>query len=286
MTDRYDTAGNTLWTDQFGGSHFDGLEGVAFYGGKVFVAGNTASAMPGQVSGGSWDGWVRAYDSEGDALWTRQFGGAGSEDFHWVAADRTGVYLVGSIAPGPDFTGDVDVLLVKYDLDGGLLWVRQFGTPDFDHGEGIASRHGEIYVTGQTDGTLPGQVSAGGIDNFVRKYDPDGTVAWTRQFGTPGDETNGPRRVVASGRGVYVTGTVASALPGQTSSGGLDVFVRQHDRDGDELWTLQFGTSGGEAALSADVCENDEIYLSGRTFGAFPESTNAGGQDAYLVVRR
>jgi hypothetical protein len=89
--------------------------------------------------------------------------------------------------------------------------------------------------------------------------------------------------VIASGRGIYVTGTVASALPGQSSAGGLDVFVRQYDRDGDELWTLQFGTSGDEAALSADVGENDEIYLSGRTFGAFPGSTNAGGQDGYLA---
>jgi hypothetical protein len=280
---RYDTAGNMVWTDQFGSSHFDGLEGVAFHGGKLFVAGNTLGALPGQVGGGSSDGWVRAYDSEGDALWTRQFGGAGSEDFHWVAADRTGVYLAGSIAPGPDFTGDNDVLVVKYDFAGGLLWVRQFGTTEFDHGEGIAPRHGEIYVSGQTAGTLPEQMSAGGIDNFVRKYGPDGTVAWTRQFGTPGDDTGGPRRVIASGRGIYVTGTVASALPDQTSAGGIDVFARQYDRDGDELWTLQFGTSGNEAALSADVGENDEIYLSGRTSGAFPGSTNAGGQDGYLA---
>jgi hypothetical protein len=280
---RYDTDGNLVWADQFGGPGFDGLEGVAFHGGRVFVAGNTEGGLAGQPSGGLSEGWVRAYDSDGRALWTRQVGGPGGADFHWVAADRTGVYLVGSIATEPDFGGDIDVLLVKYDLAGGLLWVRQFGTPEFDHGEGIAPRRGEIFVSGQTAGTLPGQVSAGGIDNFVRKYDPDGNVAWTRQFGTPGDDTGGPRRVIASGRGIYVTGTVASALPGQTSAGGIDVFARQYDRDGDELWTLQFGTSGNEAATSADVGENDEVYLSGRTSGAFPGSTNAGGNDGYLA---
>jgi hypothetical protein len=93
---------------------------------------------------------------------------------------------------------------------------------------------------------------------------------WTRQFGTPGNDSFGPRRVIASGRGIFVTGTVASALPGQSSVGGIDVFATQYDGDGAELWTLQFGTSGDEAPLSADVVENDEIYLSGRKSGGLP----------------
>ena len=49
------------------------------------------------------------------------------------------------------------------------------------------SRIGRLagYIGG---GTLPGQTTAGGIDAFVRKYDPNGTEMWTRQFGTAGDD--------------------------------------------------------------------------------------------------
>ena len=203
-----------------------------------------------------------------------------------IAADKTGVYAIGSISPGPDFTGDNDVLLAKYDFLGNTVWVRQFGTEGLDHAEGVAARHGQIYVSGHVAGTLPGQVSEGGADFFVRKYNSDGDVVWTRQFGTPGDDTLLPaRRVVASGQVVYVAGTVPSgqALPGQTSAGGQDLFVRQYSRDGEELWTLQFGTSGLDQTRSLAVGENDDLYLSGRTTGAFPGFTNAGGNDGFVT---
>lgn len=285
---RYDTTGNVIWTDQFGSSDHDEIDGIATYGGKVFAAGSTLGALPGQVSGGSWDGLVRAYDSNGNALWTRQFGGQGSEDFHGVAADNTGVYAVGSVSPGPDFKGDVDVLVVKYDFAGNLVWVRQFGTTGtaVDHADGVATRRGQIYVVGYTEGALPRQVSAGGADVFVRKYDPDGRVVWTRQFGTPGNDSASRRRVTTTGQGVYVAGTVAAdqALAGQTSAGGRDAFVREYSHNGDELWTLQFGTGGDDRAFPVAVGEDDGVYVGGGiTFAAFPGFTNAGGTDAYVA---
>jgi hypothetical protein len=284
---RYDTDGNVIWTDQFGGSDFDEIEGIATYRGKVFVAGSTLSALPGQISGGSWDGLVRAYDSDGHALWTRQFGGRGSEGLHGIAADETGIYAVGRVSPGADFNGDWDVLVVKYDFAGNVVWVRQFGTQRIDEAEGVAVWRGQIYIAGFVARALPGQVSAGGDDVFVRKYDPAGNVVWTRQFGTPGNDSSSARRLITSGQGVYVAGTVArgQALPGQTSAGGLDAFVRLYGHDGDELWTLQFGTSADERASSSPALDGDGgVYLGGAIeFGAFPGYTNAGGRDAWVA---
>jgi len=286
---RYDTDGNVIWTDQFEGSDYDEIEGFATYRGTVFVAGSTLSALPGQVSGGSWDGLVRAYDSDGHALWTRQFGGRGCQDLHGIAADENGVYAIGHVSPGSDrFSGNNwDVILVKYDFAGNLVWVRQFGTQGRDHAEGVAVRRGQIYVAGYVAGALPGQVSAGGDDVFVRKYDADGKVVWTRQFGTPGNDSFSARRLTTSGRGVYVAGSPArgQALPGQTSAGGLDSFVRLYSLNGDELWTLQFGTSADDRASSSPAVGGDgDVYLGGAIeFGAFPGYTNAGGRDAFVV---
>jgi hypothetical protein len=286
---RYDTDGNAIWTDQFGGSDFDNIDGIATYGGKVFVVGTTLSALPGQASGGGWDGLIRAYDAGGNALWTRQFGGKGSEDFHGVAADNTGVYAVGSVGTGPDFRSDVvDALVVKYNFAGNLVWVRQFGTKGgvVDHAEGAAARRGQIYVSGYTGGALPGQVSAGGDDVFVRKYDANGDVVWTRQFGSPGDDSASRRQVTTTGQGVYVAGTVAAgqALPGQTSAGGRDAFVREYRHNGGELWTLQFGTSGDDRAFPVAVGGDDGVYVGGGiTFAAFPGFTNAGSTDAFVA---
>ena len=285
---RYDTDGNVIWTDQFGGSDYDEIEGIAAFRGKVFVAGSTQSALPGQVLGGGWDGLVRAYDSNGHALWTRQFGGRGSEGFHSIAVDETGIYVAGRISPGRNFTAnDWDALVVKYDFGGNVVWVRQFGTQGRAEAEGAAVWHGQLYVAGFVARSLPGQVSAGGDDIFVRKYDPDGNVVWTRQFGTPGDDSGSARRLTASARGVYLSGTVASgwALPGQTSAGGLDSFVRLYSHNGDELWTTQFGTGADDRASSAPAVDQDGgVYLGGAIeFGAFPGYTNAGGRDAFVA---
>jgi hypothetical protein len=67
------------------------------------------------------------------------------------------------------------------------IWSRQFGSPAHDAATSVAvDAVGDTYVAGWTSGALPGQVFAGGPrDAFIRRYDTDGNVAWTRQFGTP-----------------------------------------------------------------------------------------------------
>ena len=36
-------------------------------------------------------------------------------------------------------------------------------------------------------------------------------------------------------------------LPGQTSAGGRDTYLRKYDANGNEFWTRQFGTAGMDA---------------------------------------
>ena len=50
-------------------------------------------------------------------------------------------------------------------------------------------------------------------------------LEWTRQFGSASSDQTFGFSVDASG--VYVTGLTAGTLPGQTSAGGTDAFVRK-----------------------------------------------------------
>ena len=47
----------------------------------------------------------------------------------------------------------------------------------------------------------------GGDDAFVRKYKTDGTIEWTKQFGTPQDDF--PTGIAVDASGVYVVGRTA-----------------------------------------------------------------------------
>ncbi len=105
-------------------------------------------------------------------------------------------------------------------------------------------------------------------------------VDWTRQFGSASADSVQGISVDASG--VYVSGATGGTLPGQTSSGGDDVFVRKYDAGGTEVWTRQFGTGGSDQAngISVDV---SGVYVAGQTTGALPSQTSSGSFDAFVV---
>ena len=86
----------------------------------------------------------------------------------------------------------------------GIEWIRQFGSSSGDRARGISVDASGIYVAGFTNGTLPGQTSAGGRDAFVRKYDANGNEVWTRQFGSSSNDQAFGISVDASG--IYVAG--------------------------------------------------------------------------------
>ena len=280
---RYDRDGSLIWARQFGTAGDDFFDAVAVKRGGVFVSGYTGGELGGQPNGGDLDAFIRRYDYEGNVVWTRQFGGAGSEDFQGLFVDRSGVYAVGFVTTEPGFAGDTDALVAKYDLDGNLVWVRQFGTDGVDALESVVVAAGGVYIAGMTEGTLPGQVSAGGEDIVVGKYDLDGDEVWTRQFGTAGNDGASFRDLAADGRSVYITGNVAGALPGQSRLGSRDAFVRRYSFDGTEVMTLQFGTVGDDRGIAIADDDHGNLYIAGRTSGAFPGYTYAGGTDSFIT---
>src|SRR5438093_1428893 len=95
-------------------------------------------------------------------------------------------------------------------------------------------------------GAWPGQHSgpwrakAEPANPFGSKYDTSCTEDWSRQLGSSGSDSGSGIAVDASG--IYVAGAVAGALPGQTSAGSSDAFVRRYNSSGTEDGTFQFGT--------------------------------------------
>lgn len=63
----------------------------------------------------------------------------------------------------------------KLDLEGKIVWSRQFGSSGGDKALGVVADATGAYVAGVTSGVLQG-ANAGGDDAFVRKYSPDGNV--------------------------------------------------------------------------------------------------------------
>ncbi|MGE3467402.1 MAG: FG-GAP-like repeat-containing protein [Pyrinomonadaceae bacterium] len=283
---KYDSAGNEIWTRQFGTTTFDLAAAIAVDPiGNIYITGITTGTFPGQTNPGGFDAFVRKYDADGNEVWTRQTGLPFIDFATDIALDRSGnVVVVGSFQINFPFI-DQDAFVRKYDAEGNLVWMRQFGTSgsgSFDDASSVAvDTEGNSYVIGNTVGAFPGQTSSGADDVFVRQYDASGNDIWTRQFGTAVDDFAYGAAVDAEGNS-YVAGWTLGSLPGQTSSGSRDAFIRKYDATGGEVWTRQFGTSGGEGVDAITLDAAGGIYVAGETSGTFPGQSSGGDFDAYV----
>ena len=279
-----DFDGNELWVRQFGTTQGEFLGGISADGTGVYVVGAVAEALPGQTDlGGPGDAFVRKYDSQGNELWTRQFGGPGPDSATGVSVDSTGVYVAGftwGALPGHDNMGLNDVFLAKFDSQGNGLWTRQFGTVEYDFGNGVSAGMSGVYVVGETLGVMPGQSGVGGFDGFVQKFDSEGSLIWTRQLGSSYDDS--ARSISVSESGVYLTGITFGAFQGQTFFGQADVFAQKYDPLGREVWTRQFGSIDLDDGLSVSAGVSG-VHVVGHTWASLPGQASHGSVDAFIA---
>jgi len=146
-------SGNEIWNRTFGGAAKDeGFSVQATPDGGCVVAGCTAS-----YGAGDNDVWLVKTDADGNKLWDKTFGGAGSDVAHSVVLTQDGGFAVAGYTSAPG-AGPSDVWLIGTDASGNRLWDRKRGGGDDDVAQSIAQTpDGGYVVAGWTWSTLPGQ---------------------------------------------------------------------------------------------------------------------------------
>lgn len=259
-----------IWGRQFGTDKGEyALNHVVDHNGNIYVSGKTAGNMDGANYGRN-DGFITRIDSLGNINWSRQFGTNEDEDIQWSAIDNKGcVYITGSttgVLKDGNF-GKEDVFVVKYNSDGQMLWVKQFGTDSSDIGKGIyADYKGFVYITGMTTGKF-GNSSHGKSDGFLMKLDQNGNPLFTFQFGTTGDDYSNAITGDSNSL-IYICGSTWGDLCSK-NKGMMDAFMGQFTDDGNLMKFNQFGSEGFEIAMDLKVDRENCIYVGGTTSGNF-----------------
>ena len=218
---------------------------------------------------------------------TKQFGTASDDKATSVAVDTSGnVYVAGETWGGLNYAGGGDAFVVKYNAAGVEQWHRQFGTVALDQAFGVAvDATGNVYVVGQTYGSLHGNTFTGGDgDAFVVKYDTAGVREWTRHIGTIGGDSINDVAADINGN-VYVTGGAGGSLNSNTYAGGdADAFVAKYDALGGQQWLRQFGAGGRDTASGVAVDAGGNVHVVGEISGSLHGSAYVGGlYDAFVV---
>ncbi|MBK8175894.1 MAG: SBBP repeat-containing protein [Rhodospirillales bacterium] len=204
---KYDADGRVLWKRQPGTVGQDYAEGVATdRAGNVYVIGSTTGALGG-TNKGNFDAFVVKLDAEGRFLWKRQPGRRNGDLGVGIATDAAGnVYAVGTAQyPLYGGLGASDVVVIKFDGDGTVLWKRLLGTSYIDSASGIAvDAAGNVYVVGSTN-SLPSGLGTGPYRGFFARLDADGKG--TLRFLEASEKGDYPEGIAVDPAGnVYVAG--------------------------------------------------------------------------------
>lgn len=187
---------------------------------------------------------------------------------------------------GQTFTslGSTDLLLVKYNASGAVVWARRIGsTGEEEVGDIVISQaEGTLYLTGSFESTVkldtsPGSstgqlTTAGNSDVFVAKYNLQGSLVWARRTGGT-SEDNGLGISLDNSQNVYLTGSFNGTivLPSNilynqslVSKGNSDLFLMKYNAQGSFQLARAVGGTGYDMGMAVAVDPvNGDIYLAG-----------------------
>lgn len=309
---KYDVSGNVLWA--IGATGAMGWGVSTDKNGNVFVTG--------QFSGSSMivgnhtltattfynDLFIVKFNPTGNVLWAKSEGGTDSEVGRSISIDNNGnAFITGYfrsasltigtytlINPKP---GANNVLVVKYDPNGNVLWAKAAaggGTNinRWAQGHSISTdANGNAIVTGyfSNSSITFGTYALTGAALFIVKFDTNGSVLWAKSVKSSmgnavSTDTNG---------NVFLTGhfTSSSIVFGtytlsNTNTLTADFFIAKYDTSGSVLWAKAF--DGGDG-LGICTNNNGNVYVTGYynetviVFGTSTLTNNNGGTDMFVA---
>jgi hypothetical protein len=263
---RIDSAGNTLWTRQFGSEGDEDVQWSAIdETGCVYITGSTTGSLADKQFGRE-DIFVVKYNPEGEIIWKRQFGTDSTDVAKGIFADNNGyIYLTGVTGGklGKNTFGKTDGFIMKLGSNGDLVFIAQFGTSGDDCSYAITGNPGsDIYVCGTTWGDLSGK-NKGFFDGFTGQFTSDGELIKYNQVGTEGFDIAMIIRV-DNEKNIYVGGSTSGNFSCQQIGEGDGFFMKLNEK-GDILWNSQFGTKNHDGVRGIDFFSgtSDNVVISG-----------------------
>ncbi|MCW3101835.1 MAG: type sorting protein [Bacteroidetes bacterium] len=304
---KYDPNGNVMWAKNAGGSEDDIGNSISIdASGNLYITGyfNSNTIALGSFSltnthAGTNDLFIAKYDISGNVLWAESVGGYYDENGFCVTKDAFGnIYLAGRWSSatltigsttitnsGP--TATFDIILIKYDPSGGIIWAKDIGGDLNDEATNVVlDASGNLILTGMFNSS---SIDFGGItlinptsskyNTFIVKYDNNINLLWAKRPGTVNTTAFYFTRLncaIDLYDEIYLAGSFTSptitfdtiTLTNEDYTGfRSDVFFAKYDSNGNAKWAKR---AGGH---SDDYGEGVATDASGVYFiGGFLES--------------
>ncbi len=256
-------SGNTLWTQIIGDNEADwGFDVMEESNGDFLIVGSTDS----YGSGGA-DVWLCRLSSQGDLLWHLVFGGADGDWGYSITKAGNGNFII--VGRSMSYSsGDADILMLKVNSQGELIWRKTFGGIDDEWGRDvIMASNGDFVIAGSTSSS-----GYGSDDAWIIRTTPSGNIIWSETFGTSRAEVAYSICETENGNLIFAGKKMS------TDNENHNFWLSCISENGTSLWSKTWGDQYDDRAYSVFV-KNGFVTGCGYT-----ELSRTSPPDGYLVI--
>jgi uncharacterized repeat protein (TIGR01451 family) len=223
-----DADGRTQWEKIIGKPNiYERIYGALANPDGSFMVVGTRYKDTSQIDG---QAWIVKLSARGDTLWTKSFLPNFCTDVFYNIQrlrDGTGYILTGTACVQGS---QEDILLVKTDLNGNLIWNKTYGaSSDFDFGKALTETSDGGFVVGGSRGLF-------GLQNQkvqILKLDRNGNLLWQKFFGK--SEPNFCYDLMPDTEGgCFALGVETDSVIGTST------FFKHYGNDGREIWSKNY----------------------------------------------
>jgi hypothetical protein len=181
---------------------------------------------------------IKLNPNTGDTIWTKRYTGPGANEDKALAltSDNNFIYLTGF-----SFQPTRDIITIKYDKFGNIVWLRTYNGSNNggDYGWAIhVDAQGNVYVTGRSD-----------VGKFLQhyttiKYNSVGTVQWAQVYDGPLSRSFDEAHCISADNfgNVYVSGISTILQDFHTA----DFMTMKYDINGNLQWAKRYNGTGND----------------------------------------
>ncbi|HWJ28979.1 MAG TPA: BACON domain-containing carbohydrate-binding protein [Flavisolibacter sp.] len=207
-------------------------------------------------------------------VWNQAIGGTQDDQGSLTAVASDGGYVIVGSTNSNDGSvignhGGYDILIVKYDINGNLVWKKTFGGGSNDYAYSVKSTSDGGFILTGSSASFNGDVTVseahGSDDVWVVKLDVNGNIMWQHLFG--GSTFDVGQSIEETSDGGYIVAGYTYSSNGTVSAtqGGGDAWVMKLSSSGSLLWEHTYGGTKFDEANSIIVSPDGGYIIAGLT---------------------
>ncbi len=299
-----DAVGNIQWQKTIGGSADDYATVVEVLpnSGGYLVGGYSNSPISGEkttASFGSYDFWVVRVDINGNPISDQTYGFNGDEILTSLQLTSDGGYIMGgylyqSTNTGMPNYGIYDMLVIKADASGNVVWQKTYGGSGEDVLMHIRQNSdGNFIITGLTNSPISGvktEPHCGGVyDVWALKISNTGAIIWQNTIGTNNWDVGYTSAETSDGGHLFFCNSEGGINGDKTlpNNGEADFWLIKTNSSGVIEWQKTVGGADHDLPLFGHLLADETIIVGGTSYSnvSGDKTTNSFGSNDTWVVK-